>query len=353
MTAIKIGDHLLGEKNPCFIAAEAGSNFRVSENADKNFKMALRLIDIAADAGADAVKFQTFQADEIYVPNAEITSNLRNKVSSENAHALLKKLEMPREWIPELSQAAERKGILFLSTPFDLDAVDALNPHVPYFKIGSMELMHYPLLRKAARTNKPIVLSTGMANLGDVEAAVDAVVREGNDQIVLLHCTSNYPTRPEDVHLRSMLTLKNAFPYVVGFSDHTEKNYQAFAARALGAVLIEKHFTHDKAAEGPDHAYALSPSELEDLVTGIRSIERSMGDRAKKMRPSEIENFEKASRSLFFKRDLKTGDRVEEEDILVNRPAAGLHPRFIDIIIGKKLKKDVRKYEPILWESFL
>jgi sialic acid synthase SpsE len=342
---VEISGRVIQEGNPSFVIAEAGSNF------DGQYDLAIRLIDIAVDARADAVKFQTFRGESIYMPGSPLTSNLAGKTGFSDLRDLLSSLAMPREWLPELAKYAERKGIVFMSTPFDLEAVEVLKPLVPAYKIAAFELVHIPLLRAVGKTGKPVILSTGMANLADVERAIDVIRETGNDEIVLLHTVSNYPADPADLNLRAMVNLGRAFQLPFGLSDHTLKNYHVFAAVAMGASVIEKHYTYNRKASGPDHPYALDPAGLAELVEGIRSVESSLGDGIKRMRPSEAENREKASRSLFFARDMEPGEVIREEDLVVNRPGTGLHPKYFEVVVGMKIRENVSKFAPVEWSK--
>jgi sialic acid synthase SpsE len=341
---IAIAGQSLAPGQRCFIIAEAGSNF------NNEYDLALRLIDIAADAQADAVKFQTFTGKDLYMPGTPITSNLVGKVTNNDAYELLNDLAMPREWLPKLADYAQSRGLLFMSTPFDFEAVQILDPLVPAFKIAASDLVFYPLLKAVGKTGKPVILSTGMANLELVERAVDAVRSTGNERIVLLHTVSNYPTNPKDLNLRAMTTLGSAFQLPYGLSDHTVKNFHSFAAIGMGACVIEKHYTFDNNAIGPDHAFALSPTALAELVEGIRSIELALGDGQKRMMPSETENREKAIRSLFFARSMQPGEIILESDLIINRPGTGLHPKYYEIVVGMKVREPVRRHAPVSWE---
>lgn len=342
---IKIGNHLIGKGEPCFIIAEAGSNH------DRNLAQAHQLIDIAADARADAVKFQTFTAPKI-------AASTRDKIAhidiggAKSLYELYKKLELPREWQKELSLHANERGLVFLSTPFDNEAVDELdNLGVPAFKIASFEIVHLPLLRHVARKGKPIILSTGMANLGEIEEALNVIYDEGEKDVILLHCAINYPARFENVNLAAMNTMAQAFQIPVGYSDHTSGITVPIAAVARGACMIEKHFTLDKTLPGPDHAFALEPEELKAMVRGIRETEAALGSPIKQPAPDELLHLKRGRRSIFAKTDIPAGTPITKEMIDILRPGIGINPRFLDIVIGRCARKAIESNEPITWDK--
>jgi len=261
-----------------FIIAEAGSNH------NQDFDMAIKLIDVAAEAKADAVKFQIYSADTLYPKRALKFPSLRG----ENVYNLLKSTEFPRERLPELSEYAAKKGIMFLATPFDCAAVGELDEiGVPAFKIASFEITDLDLLKYTASKQKPMIVSAGMANMGDIEDAIGAIRSVGNDDIVLLHCNSLYPTPPDAVNLRAIATIREAFKLPVGFSDHTLGIHISLAAAAMGACVIEKHFTLDRSLPGPDHSFAIEPDELKEMVRCIREIDTAKGSGIKER--SELE----------------------------------------------------------------
>lgn len=266
---IKIDGRFVGEGEETFIIAEAGSNH------NQDFDMAIELIDVAAEAKADAVKFQIYRADTLYPKRALKFPSLKG----ENVYDLLKSTEFPREWLPKLSEYAAKKGIIFLSTPFDHDAVDELDCiGVPAFKIASFEITDLDLLKYTASKQKPMIVSTGVADLGEIEDAISAMRSVGNDDIILLHCNSLYPTPPEAVNLRAIATIREAFKLPVGFSDHTLGIHISIAATAMGACVIEKHFTLDRSLPGPDHSFAIEPDELKEMVRHVREIDRAKGN---------------------------------------------------------------------------
>lgn len=339
---------LLLKTNTVFIIAEAGVNH------NGNLSNALKLVEIAKGAGANAVKFQTFVAEKLVSKStsmAQYQKNNINKVTSQ--FEMIKTLELSFEDFLNIKSYCDKIGILFLSTPFDSVSVDFLNDLVPLYKVGSGEITNYPLLKRIAQKGKSIILSTGMCNLGEVEKAISVIQQEGNKDISLLHCTTNYPCPYEEVNLNAMLTLKESFKLPVGYSDHTLGIEVPIAAVALGAKIIEKHFTLDKNLPGPDHKASADPIELKEMIKAIRNIETSMGDGIKKPNKSEFEVMTVARKSLVAIRNLKAGDTINESDIAIKRPGNGIKPDLLDIVIGKKLLRDVEEDELLSWECFI
>lgn len=324
----KIADKLVGEGEPTFIIAEVGSNH------DGKLEQAKKLIDIAADAGADAVKFQAFKADKLFniVKNKEVVDKLE-------------KLELREEWYKELFDYTNEKGLIFISSVFDEDSVDLLDKlGVVAYKIASYELTHIPLLEYIAKKNKPVILSTGMANESEVKEAVECIYSTGNRQVIILHCVSQYPAKPENINLKSLLTLKRIFDCPIGFSDHTETIYAPIAAVALGAKVIEKHFTSDKSLPGPDHAYALEPEELKQMVTAIREVGKMSGSEEIKPTKSEI-NERKWRRAIYAACDISKGTVITKDMLMIVRPSpdGSLAPKYFKEVVGKKIKKNIKK----------
>jgi len=331
-----------------FIIAEAGVNHNGS------LDLAYQLIDIAKDAGADAVKFQTFKTENNISKLAD-KAEYQKKTTGSNKSQLemIKKLEISFDDFVKLKKYCDKKGIMFLSTPFDHQSIDFLYDLVDIYKIPSGEIINYPYLKHIAAKNKPLIMSTGMANLGEVEEAINTI-RSVNSKakISLLHCTTNYPTPYEEVNLKAMQTLAAAFKLPVGYSDHTLGIEVPIAAVVIGAKIIEKHFTLDKNLPGPDHKASLEPNELKEMVKVIRNIEVALGDGIKKPNRSEIEIMKVARRSLIASRDIKVGEIIKESDIAIKRPGTGILPKFKEIIIGMKLLNDIRQDEPFRWENF-
>lgn len=346
---ISIGGKNIGEKNPCFIIAELGSNH------DRSFEKAIRLIDEAADARADAIKFQLFKAEKIASSYVSDETRIDDKFAKFGSTVidLYRKFELPPEWIPDLIQYCKEKKIIFLATPFDLDSVDILEKHgVVAYKIASFELTYLSLIKHAASTGKPILLSTGMANLGEIEEAIATVDNTGNSNIALFHCNIGYPALPKNVHLRNIETMKVAFGYPVGYSDHTKGFAVPIAAVALGANLLEKHITLED-SKSPDHDFALRVEQLKLMVENIRTVEDSLGEFVKKSRPVEFKHLIRGRRSVFAMVDLAPGDVISPEKVDVLRPGTGLSPKYYDLIIGKKVTRPVKADTPLQWEDFL
>ncbi len=333
-------------QNRCFIIAEAG----VNHNGDIN--IAKKLVDKAKEAGVDAIKFQTFKADNLVTKQAPKAEYQKQATGGGNQFEMLKKLELSLEDHIALKKYCEEKGIMFISTPFDFESVDLLEKiDVPLYKVSSGDLTNLPLLNYIASKNKPIILSTGMANLGEVEEAVETIFQTGNDRLVLLHCTSNYPTAYKDVNLRAMLTMKEAFKLPVGYSDHTIGIEVPIAAVALGAKVIEKHFTLDRNMAGPDHRASIEPDELKMMVRSIRNIEKAMGDGIKRCNKSEEKSKFVSRKSIVAKHDIKKGQVITQDLIVYKRPASGLPPKFVKYILGKKARAEIRKDEVIDFEK--
>lgn len=342
-----MANRLIGEGEPCLIIAEAG----VNHNGDVN--LAKKLIDVAKEAKADAVKFQTFRAEEVVTKCAEKAPYQKKTTGTgETQYEMLKKLELPQEAHFELLDYADSKGIMFLSTAYDRDGVDLLvKLGVPALKVSSADLTNHLLLSYMAAQNIPIILSTGMSTLGEVEEAVEVVVASGNEQLILLQCNFNYPARIEDVNLRAMDTLKRAFGFPVGYSDHTVGIEVSLAAVALGAVVIEKHFTLDRKLPGPDHLASVEPGELKELVTRVRSIERALGSPIKKPSGGEIQNREISRRSLVAAMDIPGGTVIIASMLDAKRPGTGISPRYFRELIGRKAIFTIKEDELVTWDK--
>lgn len=326
----------------CFIIAEAG----VNHNGDLD--IAKKLVDEAFRAGADAIKFQSFKAENLVTKAAQKAEYQKKTTGSGSQYEMLKKLELSYGDHIILKKYCEEKGIMFISTPFDFECVDLLEKlEIPLYKVSSGDLTNIPFLKYIAKLNKPIILSTGMANLAEVELAVEAIKACNNGKVTLLHCTSNYPTAYVDVNLNAMITLKDAFKLPVGYSDHTTGIEIPIAAVAMGARVIEKHFTLDKCMEGPDHKASLNPEELKKMVESIRNIEKAFGDGIKKCNRSE-ENIKKTARkSIVASKRINLGEIISYENITFKRPGNALSPIFADEIIGKISICNIEKDEAI------
>lgn len=328
-----------------FIIAEAGVNHNGS------IEIAKRLIDVAVQAGTDAVKFQTFKADKIisaFAPKAEYQKQAFS--NHESQLEMIKKLELDEAAHKELYSYCRLKEIIFLSSPFDLESINLLNKlGLETFKIPSGEITNLPYLRKIGGLKKQVILSTGMADLGEIEDALDVLTAAGTslDNITVLHCNTEYPTPMADVNLQAMLTIGRALGVRIGYSDHTLGIEVPIAAVALGASVIEKHFTLDKYMEGPDHRASLEPNELKAMVTAIRNVEKALGTGIKKPSPSELKNKPVARKSIVAARDIKKGEIFTEENLAVKRPGTGISPMRWDKLIGRVAVRDFKEDEII------
>ena len=325
------------------IIAEAG----VNHNGDIN--LAKKLIEQAAKAGADVVKFQTFKANScVSVSAKKAKYQLETTAKEESQLEMIQKLELSYEAHFELIEHCKKHGIAFLSTPFDLESVEFLRGlDLPYFKIPSGEITNLPYLKAVAKCKKKVLLSTGMANLGEIEAALTILRKNGTRNITLLHCNTEYPTPFEDVNLNALKTLKEAFKLEVGYSDHTEGIVASLGAVALGAVVIEKHFTLDKTMEGPDHRASLEFEELRALCKGIRELEKALGSGIKKASKSEAKNKIIARKSLVAKREIQKGEKFSEQNLTTKRPGSGISAMRYEEYLGKRALKTYKKDELI------
>ena len=328
-----------------FIIAEAGVNHNGS------LEMALKLIDVAVAAGADAIKFQTFKTENVITVNAPKAGYQKETTGSDESQLeMVKKLELDEAAHKKLLNHCQEKGIQFLSTPFDLESIDLLNRlGLKMFKIPSGEITNLPYLRKLGALKKRLILSTGMADLGEIEDALDVLTEAGTplENLIVLHCNTEYPTPFEDVNLRAMLSIGHAFGVAVGYSDHTPGNEVAVAAVALGAVVLEKHFTLDRNLPGPDHKASLEPDELKAMVQAIRSIEKALGSGIKKPSPSELKNKPVARKSIVAARSIRKGEAFTVENLTIKRPGTGISPMRWDDILKMKASRDFNKDEII------
>jgi N-acetylneuraminate synthase len=327
--------HVIGPGRPVFIIAEAG----VNHNGDLD--IARELVETAARSGADAVKFQTFRPSDLLTreaPKAEYQQ--RTTDAEERQYDMLMRLRLTPDMHHELMAHCRLKGILFLSTPFEEKSADLLEKlELAVFKIPSGEITNLPFLAHVAGKGRPIILSTGMSCLGEVETAVRTIEANGNPGLALLHCVSNYPARPENANLKAMETLRVAFGLPVGFSDHTPGIQVALAAAALGATVIEKHFTLDRTLPGPDHQASLMPEELKALVEGIRIVESALGDGCKKAVLQEDNTASVARKSLVAERDIAQGTILTREMIAIKRPGTGIAPALLPCLIGRAARR--------------
>lgn len=336
---IKIGDKIIGKGRPVFIIAEAG----VNHNGD--IKLAKKMVEIAKSAGADAVKFQTFKTENIILPDAPKSKHHIETTGSEQSwFELLKSQELDRNAHRILIDYCKKNRIIFLSTPYDEESADLLEElKVPAFKVASTDANNIPFLKYLARKKRPIILSTGMCTMEEVEESIRVIKNSGNPEIILLHCTANYPACLEDLNLNAMLTMKNEFNLLVGYSDHAPGYISPVASVALGATVFEKHFTLDKNLPGPDHRSSLDPEGLKRLVKDIRDTEKSLGSFDKKPSPSERENRKKLRKTISTKVDIPAGIPIKYEMLSIKRAGTGLEPRYLDDIVGKKAKIFLKK----------
>ena len=326
-----------------FIIAEAGVNHNGS------LETARKLIDAAAEAGADAVKFQTFKTENLVCRNAEKAAYQKSTTDAgESQFDMLKRLELTPDMHKELINYCHEKNIMFLSTPFDVESLHYLvGCGLAIIKIPSGEITNYPLLREAAKSGRRIILSSGMSTLDEVREAVTVLKENNSADITVLHCNTEYPTPFSDVNLRAMQTIKEEVGVCVGYSDHTQGTEAAVAAAALGAEIIEKHFTLDKNMEGPDHKASLEPNELAELVKVVRHIEQALGDGEKKPSDSEKKNMSVARKSIVAGCEIKAGERFTEDNLTAKRPGTGLSPMLWNQVIGQTAKRDFAADEMI------
>jgi N,N'-diacetyllegionaminate synthase len=337
------GLRTIGDGSRCFVIAEAG----VNHNGD--VRLAKELVDAALDAGADAVKFQTWRTDKLVERGAPLADYQRlNAPAAGDQFELLRSLELGEEGFVEVSAHAAERGILFLSTPDEEDSADFLDElGVPLFKIGSGEVTNRPFLRHVAEKGKPIILSTGMSTLAEVADAVGALESAGAREVVLLHCVSSYPSAPQDSNLRAMETMRVAFGHPVGFSDHTLGSEVALAAVALGACVLEKHLTLDAGLDGPDHRSSLEPEAFARYVEAVRVVEAALGDGDKRPTAEEIETRQVVRRRVLAGRDIAAGTILAEEDLILRRAGAGAFAEEASLIVGRQLMRQVASGEPI------
>lgn len=321
------------------VIAEAG----VNHNGD--MQNACRLIDIASEAGADYVKFQTYRTENLVVTDCKKAEYQRKNIGGDDdsQYRMLKSLELSREQHFVLIEHCRKKGVKFLSSAFDLDSVDFLKElNLDFWKIPSGEITNYPYLKRIAQSGKTVIMSTGMSTEKEIEMALEVLLNNGlkKENIVLLHCNTEYPTPVEDVNLMAMNELANKFDVEVGYSDHTEGIEVAIAAVALGARVIEKHFTIDRNMIGPDHKASLELDDLKRMVAAIRNVEKALGDGHKTVTQSEAKNIGIARKSIVAAKDIRLGEILTEENVTVKRPGGGLSPMMWESVVGRKAKRD-------------
>jgi N-acetylneuraminate synthase/N,N'-diacetyllegionaminate synthase len=315
-----------------FIIAEIGANH------NRSLALAKEMIDVAAEAGADAAKFQIYSAPTLY--SAKDAPGLG--YDGGNVTKLIESVKTPREWLPELSEYCRKRGVIFFAAPFDMAAVDELDEVSGLFKIASFEIVDLPLIKKAASKGKPMIIATGLADMGEIEDALGVCRELGNDNVALLQCASCYPSPASIMNLRGMETMRRAFGAPVGLSDHTLGIHISVAAVAMGASIIEKHFTMDRTMNGPDHSFAIEPDELRELVRQIREVESALGD-GRKTGPSaeEMAAYGYARRSLHALADIPKGARITAEMLISKRPGHGIRPKYLDWVVGRRAARDI------------
>jgi N-acetylneuraminate synthase len=345
---IKIGDRLVGHGHPAYIIAEIGANF------DNDINKAKRLIDAAKAAGADCAKFQSFLADRIVSGRGFASMTLKGVHGTwgRGVDEVFRDAEFPRAWHKELADYCNKTGIHFSSSPYDFEAVDlCVEVGVPYIKIGSGDITWLEMLEYIAKTGKPLFLATGDATMAEIDEAVRTIQDAGCNDLALMQCITNYPSLVESANINVLRNYRKTFDVLTGYSDHSPGSVVVLGAIALGACVIEKHFTLSKKDKGPDHNHSMDVAEFTQMVKDIRLLESAMGSTQKFVVEEESETVIVQRRGLYAKRDIKAGDVIQLEDIDVLRPALGIPPKFRRIIAGKKAAKDIEKGMPIYWES--
>ncbi|KKS00022.1 MAG: N-acetylneuraminate synthase [Candidatus Magasanikbacteria bacterium GW2011_GWC2_41_17] len=335
---IKIGNKFIGQNQPVFIIAEAGVNH------NGRLDLALKLVDAAAAAHADAVKFQTFKAWQLVTKDGEMAEYQKKNIGkTESQPEMLKKLELREEFYKPILDRCKEKKIIFLSTPHGgFESVDFLHKlGLPAFKFGSGDLTNLPVLEYAAKFKKPMILGTGMATMKEVKEAVEVIKKAGNDKIIMLHCTTNYPCLLDEVNLSAMVTMINKLDVLVGYSDHTLGVDVPIMAATLGACILEKHFTLDKNMTGPDHVASAEPAEIKKIVDSVRNVKIILGGEVKKPNKSELPLIKIARKSVVAIRNIEKGEKFTKENLGIKRPGDGLPPKFFNLVVGKKARKNL------------
>lgn len=345
---MKIGNIEIGSSNKVFIIAE------LSANHNQDFEIAVNTIKAAKESGADALKLQTYMADTITIncKNEHFQIKSGTLWDGKFLYDLYKEAYTPWEWQPKLKKIAEEEGLICFSSPFDKTAVDFLEKmDVPAYKVASFEITDIPLIEYIASKGKPVIISTGIATLADIEEAVNTCRRAGNNDIALLKCTSSYPAPIDEANLLTIPHLRDTFKVIPGLSDHTMGSDVAIAAVALGAKIIEKHFILDRKLGGPDAAFSMEPKEFKQMVTSIRNVEKALGTVNYQLSP-KVEKSRVFARSLFIVKDVNKGEVITEENVRSIRPGNGLHPKYFNLILGKKFRNDFKMGTPLGWEMF-
>lgn len=341
---LEIKDKLIGKDHQTYIIAEMSANHAGSK------KRAKKIIRAAKDAGADCIKIQTYTPDTMTIDSDKEPFKVeKGEWEGENLYSLYEKAHTPWEWHSELKEEAEKVGLDFFSTPYEKTAVDFLEKiGIDFYKVASFEITHIPFLEYLASKGKPIIMSTGLATLGEIEEAVDAVKSQGNEQLALLKCSSAYPAVPEDMNLKNIKHLSETFDVPTGFSDHSLGSVSAITAVAMGANIIEKHLCISRDIENPDSSFSMEPDEFKHMVEDIRTAEKAIGDVNYDLSEREKES-KIFRRSIFAVKDIQSGEKFTKENIRVIRPEAGLKPKYFSEILGKKANKDIEKGTPLNW----
>lgn len=350
MKKIGIGDRWVGEGEPVFIIAEAGSNHNGS------LEVAREMIEVAQEAGADAIKFQLFRAKTMYPQKSIEVKYLKNMGIGEDLYSIIKRFEVPYEWIEELSAYSRKNGIQFIATPFDLEAVRVLNPHVSVFKIASYESLYADLIEEVKKTNKPLFISTGGCSEDEIDLLMKEVLFDYKDKTVLFHCIAKYPAPIEQTNLNSIPYLSGKYGIAVGYSDHTRDPIAApVAAVALGAKVIEKHFTLSRKFPGPDHAFAIEPDELKAMVSAVRGVEKGISSGEKRFLQECERELYFYKRCVYCQRDIPKGGKIKKSDLIILRNIGEkcnyFNPIEIGSVVGRTLKVDKKANEIIRRED--
>lgn len=343
------GLRLIGPNNPVFIVAE------MSGNHNQLYEKALKIIDVAIEAGVDAIKLQTYTPDTITIDSDKdyFQVKVNNAWTGQTLYQLYQKAYTPWDWQPKLKKYAESKGVLLFSTPFDNRAVDFLEKmNVVLYKVASFEVVDIPLLKRIGQTKKPVIMSRGMASVEEIELAIKTLKDAGCPDIVILHCVSSYPAEPEEMNLSTIMDMSKRFKVVTGLSDHTLGITVPITSMALGASLIEKHLTLSRADEGPDAGFSLEPNELKELVKSVREAEKAIGKPSYDVGNKESENIV-FRKSLFVVKDIKKGEKLSPENIRSIRPGHGLPPKYYEEVIGKIAAKDIERETPLSWDLII
>lgn len=344
-STIEIKGRRIGLGCPTYVVAE------MSANHGQNFEQALKILEEAKEAGADAVKLQTYTSDTMTINCSNEYFQIKGTMwDGRNLYDLYAEASTPWDWQPRLKEAADRMGLDLFSTPFDKTAVDFLEGiGVPAHKIASFEIVDIPLLRRIARTGKPLIISTGMATYSEIKEALDSIRAAGGTDLALLKCTSAYPARPEEMNLRTIPEMAEEFRVPVGLSDHTMGGAVASAAVALGACIIEKHFTLSRSQPGPDSQFSMEPHEFKSMVESVRTIEKALG--AVRYGANDEESKSQVfRRSLFVVKDVKAGDRLTSDNVRSIRPGFGMHPRYLEEVVGRSACRDIERGTPLSWD---